>query len=185
MGTISYIKNFLSDRHVASITPTSRFTIERICENIDFDNTIKMIEYGPADGVVTKIMLENLSLDSKIMAIETNENFISNLHKIKDGRLMVSHNSAEDVGAIAEKKNWNSVDYIISGIPFSFIDDPVKHKILKESAKLLKQEGCFVAYQTSSHLIPYLKEYFEHVVMEKVFLNIPPMFIYVANNQVR
>lgn len=183
MGTLSYIKNFISDHKVASITPTSKFTTEKVCDLIDFSKDIRIIEYGPGDGVITRKLLEELSPGSEIMAIETNKNFVKELRKIKDKRFTIIHASAEDVEKIALKKEWASVDYIVSGIPFSLIKEEVKQKILSQSSKLLTKEGFFLVYQTTNHLKPLMRKHFKEIKSTIEFLNIPPLCIYVARKK--
>lgn len=182
MGTYSYIKNFLKDRKVASITPTSRYTIRRICQHIDFSKDIRILEYGPADGVFTKVLLQKLTPGSELVAIETNQDFAKELELIDDSRLTIKNCSAEEVETITAELNWKSVDYIISGIPFSFIKKEAKNAILKHSASLIAEVGGFLGYQTSSHLKPFLENYFSNVQTEMEYLNIPPMCIYIATN---
>ena len=36
INTLYYLKNLITDIHVASITPTSRFGVEKVLEKIDF-----------------------------------------------------------------------------------------------------------------------------------------------------
>lgn len=180
MGTIAYIKNFIKDRQVASITPTSRHTIERICRHINFEKDVRIIEFGPADGVFTKIILEKLTPTSEIIAIETNTDFAASLSQHHDKRLTVVNRSAEDVMEIASSRNWHRADCILSGIPFSFLKKELKHKILQDSAQLLGDKGFFLAYQNSLHLKPHLNAYFPNVQTEIEYLNIPPMCIFKA-----
>lgn len=180
MGTISYLKNFLKDPKVASITPTSRFTIERVCKYIDFSKDIRVMEFGPADGVFTKVLLDKLTAGSHIAAIETNESFVKDLNNIDDERLTVIHKSVESLDKIAESMKWETVDYIISGIPFSFLEEEVKNTILDKSAGLLTSEGAFLGYQTSSHLKSHLQKHFKNVGTEMEYRNIPPMCVYYA-----
>ncbi|MFO8028627.1 MAG: methyltransferase [Cyclonatronaceae bacterium] len=183
MGTLSYIKNFLKDRQVASITPTSRFTIERICRYIDFSKDLRIVEYGPADGVVTKVLLEKLSPESEVIAIETNRDFVRELEQLADDRLHVFNESAEQVNDIVSSRDWDHVDYIISGIPFSFLTKEMRRKILSDSAGLLAENGYFLGYQTSTHLKPFLTEQFSVVDTEMEYRNIPPMCVYIAGKQ--
>jgi phosphatidylethanolamine/phosphatidyl-N-methylethanolamine N-methyltransferase len=180
MGTLTYIRNFMKDRQVASITPTSRYTIERICQHINFGKDLRIVEFGPASGVFTKVLLERLSPGSGIIALETNRNFADTLSELGDERLTVINRSAEKVREVATAKKWDRVDYILSGIPFSFLKKEVKRKILKDSAALLTDKGYFLGYQTSYHLKPYLSEHFSRVDTELEYLNIPPMCIYIA-----
>lgn len=180
MGTFTYIRNFLKDRQVASITPTSRFTIDRVCRYIDFTRDNRIIEFGPADGVFTKVLLEKLTPGSVVLAIETNREFARLLNQSRDERLVVVNRSAEDVWNVAAQKNWERVDYIISGIPFSFLSKEVKNKILLDASRLLGDSGRFLGYQTSSHLRVHLEKYFPVVNTEMEYLNIPPMCVYSA-----
>lgn len=180
MGTFSYIRNFLRDPSVASVTPTSGFTVDRLCGYIDFEKDLKIVEYGPADGVFTKKILNKMTDKSVILAIETNKSFVEDLKKIEDPRLIVAHGSAENVKEFANETGWKTADYVLSGIPFSFLQEEVKNNILNHTAELLSREGIFLGYQTSGHLKKYLKRYFSHVQTEMEFLNIPPMCIYKA-----
>lgn len=183
MGTLSYIKNFLKDRQVASITPTSRFTIERICRHIDFSKNLRVVEFGPADGVVTKVLLKNLSPESEIIAIETNRDFVRALEQLADDRLHVFNESAEQVKNIVSSRGWDYVDYVISGIPFSFLTKEMRRRILRDSAGLLVENGFFLGYQTSTHLMSFLDEQFSVVDTEMEYRNIPPMCVYIAGKQ--
>lgn len=180
MSTLNYLKNFIRDPNVASVTPTSRFTIKRVCKHIDFESDLRIIEYGPAEGVFTRVLLGKMTLRSKILAIETNKQFVQTLGKLKDDRLTIVNTSAEDVREIAAEREWEYADYIISGIPFSFLTKEARHRVLKDSAALLTEKGGFLGYQTSSHLKPFLTEHFKNVATEMEYLNIPPMCIYIA-----
>ena len=176
----NYIKSFIKDKNVASITPTSERVVKSVCEPVDFSRDLTIIEYGPGSGVFTHYLLERMSPGSKIIVIETNEDFVKTLHEIKDDRILVYQDSAENVGAIMEKAGLRKADYILSGIPFSFLDAQTKDKILFESQRLLTENGMFLAYQTSSHLKKPLQKYFEEVWTNFKYLNIPPMCVYKA-----
>lgn len=51
MDTITYLKNFVRDRNVASITPTSAIGVKKVCSKIDFHKPSVIVEYGPGTGV--------------------------------------------------------------------------------------------------------------------------------------
>ncbi len=182
MGTIGYLKNFIKDPKVASITPTSRFTIEKVSNHMDFSRDIRVLEFGPADGVFTNIILEKMSNGSEIAAIETNNAFVDKLRGIGDKRLSVIHKSVEFIEEITTELKWDHVDYVVSGIPFSFLDEEIKERILSKSANLLSDKGVFLAYQTSKHLQPHLEKHFKAVNTSMEYRNIPPMCIYCAKN---
>ncbi len=179
-ATINYVKNFFRDKNVASVTPSSRFTVKQVIQKVDADRPVSIIEYGPGDGVITKPLLDRIHKDSRVIVIETNEDFVDQLNQIGDSRLQVYQDTAEKVDEIAREQQAESVDYVISGIPFSFLEPEVRKELLTKTVELLGEEGKFLAYQTSKHLKPFLEETFREVNLETEIRNIPPMTIYEA-----
>ncbi|MFB6247636.1 MAG: hypothetical protein ABEL97_03615, partial [Salinibacter sp.] len=68
----------------------------------------------------------------------------------------------------------DEVDYIVSGIPFSFLDEDTKHELLARTREVLEPNGKFLVYQNYNHLEDPLRRYFSDVTIEREFLNIPP-----------
>lgn len=185
MSTLTYLRNFIKDKNVASVTPTSSFGVRRICRKIDFSKSVVIIEYGPGTGVISRALLEKMTADSRLILIEINREFVHELNKIDDRRLQVVEGDVQHIRTILDEAGVGQVDYIISGIPFSFIDAGTKNKILEVSRDVLKPDGKFLAYQTSKHLLPYLSSYFPYVATEYEWLNIPPLCCYEARKQNR
>lgn len=180
MTTISYLKNFIRDRNVASVTPSSLTLVKRVCERIDFNQDNIIVEYGPGNGVFTRYILERSTPNTRLILIELNTNFAKALAKIQDTRLHVLHDSAENVANILQDFKINEVDYILSGIPFSFLGRIRKDALLATTYALLKPEGKFLAYQTSHHLKEPLEKFFPQVSMKLEIRNVPPMCLYEA-----
>lgn len=180
MGTINYLKNFIRDVNVASVAPTSGFGVKRISRKIDFSRDVTIVEFGPGDGVITKALMQRLTPASRLIAIEANPHFAAQLDCIQDHRFCVVRNRVEQLEGILEKHGIDTIDYVVSGIPFSFIKPATKHAILETVGKMMKPGGAFIAYQTSKHLLPYLEAHFEDVSTEFEFINIPPICIYEA-----
>lgn len=178
MSTFTYLKSFIKDKDVASVTPTSRFCIRRVCGPVDFSENITVIEYGAGAGIFSEYLLEKMTSDSRLILFETNELLFEKLKEIDDTRVELYNKSVEWVGDTIDKELAGSVDYIISGIPFSFLDDAAKRNILNQSKEVLKEGGRFLAYQTSGHLKKPLQEVFGNVRTEFELLNIPPMTVY-------
>lgn len=186
--SLAYLINLVRDPNIASITPTSRFGIRRVCDKMDFSTTKTVVEYGPATGVFTKYLLEKLSPSAKLIAIDTNEHFLKILReKIKDPRLMVVHDSAQNVKQILANAGEQKADYVISGIPFTLLPNNVADDIVKATAELLREGGKFLVYQflkPESDKTPgihrYLPSHFSRINRESEWLNIPPLWIYEA-----
>lgn len=185
MDTIVYLKSMLRDKQVASFTPTSLFTIRKLCDKIDFSKRNTIVEYGPGTGVFTRYFLDNLTPDSTLILIERNPDFISILEScFRDSRLQLHHDSAENIRPILQQAGVAQVDYIISGIPFSFLPASLRQTIVEESHKCLRPGGKFLAYQTFFQMDKFLKnhldDYFTSVNTEFCFRNAPPMRLFEA-----
>jgi len=181
MSTIAYLRSLIKDKNVASVTPSSIFTVKKATRKIDFSKDITVVEYGPGTGVFADYLLRQMSAGSKLIMIELNADFAEELGKIQDERAYVHQASAEAAEQILEGYGLESVDYFLSGIPFSFLDEETKNAILSTSYKLLKPGGYFLAYQTSSHLKESLANHFDAVDTSFEIRNIPPMCIYEAS----
>lgn len=178
MSTLTYIRSFFMDKDVASVTPTSRFCIRTVCKPIDFSKDINIVEYGAGAGVFSRYVLERMSPKSRLFLFETNELLYKKLLTIRDEKVRFYRKSVEHVTDLLDDKVIGTVDYIISGIPFSFLDEHQKESILSQSKEILKPGGMFLAYQTSGHLKDPLKRTFGSVETEWEWRNIPPMTVY-------
>src|SRR5690625_7517344 len=79
MGKIDFLKTFIKDKDVASITPTSMHCVRKVCTNIDFSLDFTLVEYGPGDGVFTRYLLEKMSAGSRLIIIESNDECVDHL----------------------------------------------------------------------------------------------------------
>jgi len=168
------------DRDVASVTPTSRYCIRTVCKSIDFSLDINIVEYGAGTGVFAEYLLDKMSPGSTLAMFEKNERLFRRLKEIDDGRVSIYNESVEYADELLPDDLIGKIDYIISGIPFSFLDDEITESILSQSSKILKKGGAFLAYQTSGHLKEPLQQVFDNVKTEWEWRNIPPMTVYRA-----
>lgn len=179
-STLTYLKSFFKDKDVASVTPTSRFCIQTVCKPIDFSQDLHILEYGAGAGVFAASMLPRMTPGSTFTMFETNDILFEKLKEIDDSRVRLFNKSVEYVLELLGEEKTGSIDYILSGIPFSFIDDDTTLSILKQSKNLLKRGGAFLAYQTSGHLKNPLQQTFGEIETEWEWRNIPPMTVYRA-----
>jgi phospholipid N-methyltransferase len=185
MGTLTYIKTLIKDPAVASVTPSSRFAVQRVCSFIDFPRAALVVEYGPGLGVFTQYLLGQMGPQGRLVAIEKNPRFSEHLgHRLHDPRLHIVTGSADKIGDLVEAR---SADYVISGIPFSLLAARVKERILHGTALALKAEGFFLTYQAfpppaslDSYLRKPMERHFDLVGIAYEFRNIPPLRIYAS-----
>ena len=188
INTLYYLKNLITDIHVASVTPTSRFGVEKVLEKIDFQETRLILEYGPGTGNFTTPLLKNMTENSKLIAIEKNSDFCRVLQRsIQDPRLLLFEDSAENVLEILKSCNGAGdlkADCIISGIPFSLLSRRRKMAILKNTHAALKKGGKFLAYQAFFQFPEILKipleELFGDVQAQYFMFSLPPLLILEA-----
>lgn len=188
INTLYYLKNLITDIHVASVTPTSRFGVEKVLEKIDFPKNKLILEYGPGTGNFTEPLLKNMNENSKLIAIEKNSDFCKVLQKsIQDPRLVLCEDSAENVLDILKSCNGTGdlkADCIISGIPFSLLSKKRKMAILKNTHAALKKGGQFLAYQAFFQFPDILKipleELFGDVQAQYYMFSLPPLLILEA-----
>jgi phospholipid N-methyltransferase len=185
MGTLTYVKNFVSDRYIASITPTSAFGVRRVCGMIDFRRCGVIVEFGPGTGVFTRHLLENMGPASKVVLIERNPNFCETLKStFRDPRAVILNDCASNVLATLDSLGIPCADYVLSGIPFSFLPIIMRDRILRNTHQALRGGGKFLAYQTfyqaNNHLKVHLDRIFRSVRVYYEIMNLPPLRIYEA-----
>ncbi|HNQ00698.1 MAG TPA: methyltransferase domain-containing protein [Syntrophales bacterium] len=185
MSAFAYLSNLLQDRYVASVMPTSRFAVEKICSRVDPHSARTVIEYGPGTGVLTRSLLRRLNPDARLIAIERNEALAAVLRRnCRDPRLQIYRDCAGNVLDIARRCGAGEADCVISGIPFSFLSAGARREILRDTHRILRPGGKFLAYQTfyqpPGHLREPLRELFPSVSTGFAVLSVPPLLLVEA-----
>jgi phospholipid N-methyltransferase len=181
-GKILFFSTFLKyPKEIGSVVPSSKFLINELLKNIDFKNARCIAEYGPGTGCITSEILKRARKDAKILCFEINKKFCNYLRKnIKDERLVIINDSAENIKKNLKKLNIAKVDYVVSGLPFSTLPNNKKSIIIEETKNTLKNEGKFVIYQFLNNFKKYLYNHFSKISISFIPLNIPPCFVYVC-----
>ncbi len=164
-----------------SVMPSSRFLIKKMLRNIDFSKDLILVEFGPANGIITSEILKRMSANSKLICFEINPVFYQFLtENIKDERVIILQESAENISLELEKKGIKEIDFCISSLPLAMMPKEVCEKIIKNTIKVLKPNSGFVQYQYSLQYYKPLKNLFnkKNIRLNFVFLNFPPAFIY-------
>ena len=179
-SVIKYIELLLKDRFVATVSPSSKFVVQRVVKALDLRHVKVVVEYGPADGVITKPILDHMPKDAMLIAIERNEEFYQRLTAIKDPRFHPVHGDVRDIEQFLHRFGVDKADRIVSGIPFSYLTPEERDVLLRSTHARLSTSGRFVAYQVTTHLIPLLERYFYDVDTQFEIRNVPPHFVFTA-----
>lgn len=177
MSNLEYLRQFIKDKNVASLFPTSQFAVKRTFKNINLKGYKVIVEYGPGEGAFTRRILKNMASDAHLIAIETNIQMVNALEKINDKRLIVVNDSAENIRAILHDNGFDNADCVVSGIPFTFLKRQQRENIVKCTREALTRDGIFIVYQNSYYATKYLEKEFDHIARDFEPRNIPPLFI--------
>lgn len=177
-----FLEQFLRNpRTVGSIIPTSQTAIRALLDPVDWQAVRCVVEYGPGTGVFTREILRRLGPQGRLVAIDTNHEFIDALEdSIVDDRLIAVEASAASVEAILRDNGIAAADYIISGLPFSTLPTEVSDAIMDATARAIRPGGAFLVYQYSLFMLPMLQARFARVDLGGVWRCIPPARLFWA-----
>jgi phospholipid N-methyltransferase len=166
---------------VGSVIPSSKILIDKMLEPVDWTNTKLFVEYGPGVGTFTQHILDRLSPDATLLAIDTNSDFTAYLNgKFTDSRLEAVTGSAANVRKIMADCGFEHADYILSGLPFSTLPPGVGPKIATETAEALRPGGAFLVYQFSPKVREFIDPHFDRVDKGFEWINVPPATLFWA-----
>ncbi|MGI8706370.1 MAG: class I SAM-dependent methyltransferase [Sphingomicrobium sp.] len=166
---------------VGSIIPSSRILIERMLEPVDWDNTRLFVEYGPGVGTFTRPVLDKMGEDAKLIAIDTNPDFIKFLRKSTDDpRLIAVTGSAADVEQIIADHGFEAADYVLSGLPFSTLPPGVGQDIARATSKVIRPGGAFLIYQFTPKVLDLIEPWFDRIERGFEWINVPPARLFWA-----
>lgn len=177
-----FLRGFLKNPvMVGSVIPSSRVLIEKMLNPVDWDATKVFVEYGPGVGTFTRPILDKLTPDAKLVAIDTNAEFTNYLRdSIDDERLIAVTGSAADVEKILSDRGLESADFVLSGLPFSTLPPGVGEKIAEATARVIRPGGAFLVYQFSPKVLDFIKPWFERVDRGFEWINVPPATLFWA-----
>jgi phospholipid N-methyltransferase len=166
---------------VGSIIPSSGKLIEKMLSRVDWARCKVFVEYGPGVGTFCQPILDRMAPDAKLIAIDTNPDFIDYLRgRIVDSRFVPVEGSAADVRSILADHGHDGADYILSGLPFSTLPPGVGDKIAGETAAAIRPGGAFLVYQFSPKVRDFIAPHFQRIDHGMEVVNIPPAQLYWA-----
>ena len=164
---------------VGSIVPSPPALIRHMLKPVDWQNTKLFVEYGPGVGTFCRPVLKRMAGDAKLIAIDTNKDFIDYLNReITDSRFIAVHGSAADVEAIIASHGFEKADYILSGLPFSTLPAGVGPEIAAATHRALRSGGAFLVYQFRAKARDYLAGHFRRIDKDFQWWNVPPCFLF-------
>ena len=178
-----FARHFLRDPYMlGSIVPSSRFLVNAVLEPVDWSRARVIVEYGPGVGTFTAEILRRMRPDARLVVIETNLSFVKFLgDTLADPRLIVEHDSAENVQEILARRGLTRADYVLSGVPLGSMPTSLQSAIAIASRDALDSRGEFLVYQFTSRVLPVLRETFQSVRRGFEIRNLPPAQFFVCS----
>jgi len=177
-----FIRAFLKNpRQVGSIIQSSPFLVNKITNSANLSKAGCVVELGAGTGAVTKKILKRTSPDCALLTFEINPLLAECVRKnIRDPRLKVIGDSAENIGLYLKQYGYSKADCIISTLPLVTLPKPTTRKILSRVYKYLASGGQYIQFQYSLLSRDKIKQFFPSMSIAFVPLNIPPAFVYVC-----
>jgi len=155
-------------------------------DGLDLKNARAVLEYGPGTGRITDHIRKGIAPHTRFAAIEINPRMAA-LFKQRHPDVPLYEDTVANVRMICDYAGMESVDCIISGLPWSTFSEPLQVELLDEMMRVLRPGGCFVtfAYIHGLRLPPakrfahLLQRYFGSVSKSQViWRNVPPALVY-------
>ena len=160
---------------VGSVVPSSRFTIGKMLDPVNWEECRLFVEYGPGIGTFCRPVLDRLRRDGQLIVIDTNPLYIDYLRQtISDSRFVAVLGSASDVEDIVRAHGHDHADYVLSGLPFSTLPDGVGPAIAEATHRVLRPGGAFLVYQFSARARDFMARHFKRIDDAFEARNIPP-----------
>ncbi|HZA97156.1 MAG TPA: rRNA adenine N-6-methyltransferase family protein [Gemmatimonadales bacterium] len=179
-------RNFLKHpKMLGSLIPSSRFLVNHVLAEVDWERARVFLEYGPGVGTFTREILRRMRPDAVLIALETNSDFVRFLKgRLRDDRLHVIHGSAADADAVLARLQLSRADYVLSGIPYTTMPPEARSAILRTTHSILDPNGAFLVYQFTRTVLPYLQEVFGSVHQDFEPLNVMPARLFYCRHHV-
>lgn len=179
MSATLLFRRFLADPlKVAYVVPSSKALVKRTLGHMNFTKGRVFVEFGGGEGCYTREIAKRMDPDAKLLVFELDPHLAEHLRRQfhGDSRVMIFQSDAALFRDEMHKLGLDSADYVISGIPFSYIKPKPKKEILKAIHEGLSEDGLFIVYQVSMELKGHARM-FQACEAEYFLANIPPMFI--------
>lgn len=179
MSATLLFRRFLADpMRVAYVLPSSKKLIRRVLRDLDFARAKVFVEFGGGEGCYTRELVKHLAPDAKLFVFEIDQELAAHLREQfrGDDRVVISQTDAAHFRDELERHGFAKADYVISGIPFSYIPAAKKKAIMHAVHEGLADEGVFFVYQLTAELKGHGRM-FAACETEYFLANIPPIFV--------
>lgn len=178
-GRWAFFQEFLKHPlQIGSVISSSRFLESRLVESAGIRSAGTIVELGPGTGGTTRAILKAMPQRAELLSIEINPHFHNLVSRIQDDRLISHLGNANEIRETLRIYGLSAPDALVSGIPFSTMNQEAGARILETISSVLAPGGRFVAYQVSKRVACLGRPIMGPGRMEVEFFNIPPLRVY-------
>jgi len=135
-----------SPRTVGALTASSRALAVAMVEGLALEQPGHVVELGPGTGVFTAAIAERLGKDTRFLAVDIDQAFVSQIQKRWPSIECICA-SAERLDELCQARSMCPIDHIVSGLPFVSLPPPMTKQILASVAAVLRPGGTFTTFQ--------------------------------------
>ena len=187
MSRIELFKHFVKKPgEIGAICPSSPFLAKTITSQIEIEKALNVVEIGPGTGVFTEKIIPKLHKDANFFVIELNKE-LHELFQKSFPDIKAYNNCASELSNIMKEEKIDSIDVVISGLPWASFPEQLQKDVLSTIFDALAPGGTFTTFaylqgfllKGAHRFKALLKETFDEVETSKtVWRNFPPAFVY-------
>ena len=184
---VLYLREYLKKpTEIGAVAPSSDELARAMLEGLDLENARAVVEYGPGNGTITDHIRRKMSPHTKLAAIEINPR-MAGLFKERHPDVLLFEDTVANARMICDYAGMDSVDCIVSGLPWATFSELMQVKFLEEMMRILRPGGDFVTFAyvhalalpMSKRFANLLHKYFRSVSKSPVvWRNVPPAMVY-------
>ncbi|MGH3713246.1 MAG: class I SAM-dependent methyltransferase [Micromonosporaceae bacterium] len=186
---MGFLREFVRNpRQTGSIAASSGPVVRMMLDSLDLASAQRVVELGAGTGAVTAQLKQRLAPGATLLAVELNPEFADTLRqRFGSPSVRVANRPASELPELVRSHQWDSVDAIASGLPWTLMSPEERSAALDAVVEVLATDGQFVTL-TCLHQAPLasgrqlrqlLEERFGEVRREPVvWAAVPPMFAY-------
>ncbi|WP_282936501.1 phospholipid methyltransferase [Paenibacillus sp. RC67] len=166
---------------IGSVTPSSAFLAKKMLQYVPWDEVKQIAELGAGTGAITKHLVSNAPANVKVLLFEKDLYLRSSLtRRFPD---CSCYADACKLQLALHNEGVESLDCILSGLPFFNFSQPIRDQLLDQITVSLRPGGRFIAFQYSQQMRQQLSEKLDIEHVHFVPLNLPPAFVYVCRKK--
>lgn len=176
----TYVQLLSQIRVTGAVAFSSDTLAKKMLNRVDFSHAEVIIELGAGSGCITKEIAKNKRPETKLLIFEINAVFCDVLReKIKGENIFIINDSAENIEQHLRKITGKpTVDFIISSLPFSIINEKIREKIMIDIQKILTPYSLYVQFGYNKKKYKEMLNNFETVNTSFVLGNLPPAYVF-------